>query len=90
METWKYGYFCLIVGIVFEIFSFLFAHICQLIFGYLPISKCRTFVIEYYFLSGYFNFSSERADYLLAITIITLLFGAIGLFVGYFRNRKHK
>ena len=86
----NYGYIGLVIGVLFEIISFLSAHICQIIFGSSPIEKCRVFVIEYYYLSLNFKFFSEIISYLISIAIIVLLFGIIGLVIGYIKDRKDK
>jgi hypothetical protein len=86
-KVFVYGYVGLIIGTLFEIVSFLFAHLCQLILGSLNVATCRYFVMGFYYMATLFNFVPLRIGYLISIVIIILLFGLIGLGIGFYKER---
>lgn len=90
MKSWIKGlYYGLIVGIIFEVISFSLAHICQLILGSSPVSQCRIFVIEFHYLAELMPLSSVVWAYMASMEIVFLVFGLIGLLIGYSKGRKN-
>lgn len=90
MKAWVKGlYNGLVVGSIFEIISFSLAHICQLVLGSNPASKCRVVVTEFHYLAIVMPISNIRWAYITSMIIILLIFGLIGLIIGYSKGRKH-
>ena len=90
MRAWIAGFYKgLLVGSIFEIISFSLAHICQLISGSDPITKCRIPVIEFHYLAILTTIPNIRWGYIASMAIILLVFGIIGAMVEIYKKRKH-
>tara|TARA_Y100000310_G_C20520506_1_gene733426 strand:+ start:607 stop:879 length:273 start_codon:yes stop_codon:yes gene_type:complete len=90
MKAWLKGFYIgIIVGTIFEIISFLLAHLCTVFIGSEPLYRCRIPVIEFYLLENVIPTGSVFWSYIASISIIIFVFGIFGAMYMAYKYRKH-